>query len=85
MSDAVLKGYFLAGLVVKAPPGVLLFPVIKKTLRDVMAAHELGRGAHPAKQFFDNLAFEFDAELSSLLHGKILPPIVWDFGSCRLL
>ncbi len=49
-----------------------------------MAADELGRGTHPPEQFFDNLAFKFDTELSSVLHGNILPPVPRDVRSCRL-
>jgi len=83
-SDAIFKGGLLAGFVIKAPPGVLFFPVVEKTRGNLMAAYELGRGAHPTEQLFDNLVFKVDAELSSVLHGKILPPVLRDVRSCRL-
>lgn len=41
-----------------------------------MVAHELGQGSQSAKQFFDYLAIELAIELSALLDGKILAPIV---------
>jgi hypothetical protein len=45
----------------------------------------LGRCADPAQQFFNYLTLKFDAESSSLFHGKILSPIVWDARPRRLL
>jgi hypothetical protein len=82
---AILKGCFLTGCIIQAPPGILLFPMLKKPWGDLITTYELGRSANAAEQLFDNLAFEFYGEPSSELHGTILSLIFWNIGSCRLL
>jgi hypothetical protein len=45
----------------------------------------LGGGTDSAQVLFNNLAFELVAELSAVLHGKILSPRLGDAGSCPVL
>jgi hypothetical protein len=38
-----------------------------------------------AQKFFNDLTLEFSSKTPSVLHGKILSPILRDFGACQLL
>jgi len=55
-------------------PAVLLLPMIKHALCDVISAAELCRVALAAHELFHYIAFEFQAETSLIPHGKILSP-----------
>ena len=46
--------------------------MIQKTGGNAVFPTELGYGTDPAQELFNNLAFEFDAELSLFPHDKIL-------------
>jgi len=59
--------------------------MIEKPRRDIVIPNDLGRTADPTQQFFHNPTFELDREPSDSLHGKILPPLPREIGSCLLL
>jgi hypothetical protein len=62
LADSFLQGGFSFAIAAQIRLSILFLPVVEETGGDLVAPADLSRGAYPAQEFFNDLAFEFGTE-----------------------